>query len=157
VQRKRDWPGWKAAALITIVSGSPDLVALSARATEVRRCLLLYTPHEQPAKDQTKAMTDVKVLLEAQGVQCSEGKFTDGPAMREEIPEAIRRFREQEGIDPGDLVLDVTPGNKWMSWVSDHAMPSGSWRLYVRNDTLGPADRRPQPGSEELIVWRVGG
>jgi hypothetical protein len=156
-QRKRDWPAWKAAALVTIVSGSPDLVALSARATEVGRCLLLYTPHEQPAKDQTKAMTDVKTLLETQGIRCSKAEFTDGPAMREEIPEAIRRFRDQEGIDPYDLVLDITPGNKWMSWVSDHAMPSGSWRLYVRNDTLGPADRRPKPGSEELIVWRVGG
>jgi len=155
-QRERDWPGWRPFVLVTIVSGSPELVALSARATEVGRCLLLYTPHEQPEKDQTKAMKDVKTLLEAQGVHCSEHKFTDGPAMRAEIPEGIRQFREKKGVDPSDLVLDITPGNKWMSWVSDHAMPAGSWRLYVRNDTLGPADRRPKPGSEELIVWRVG-
>jgi hypothetical protein len=52
-------------------------------------------------------------------------------------------------------VLDITPGNKWMTWVTDRAMPNGSWRLYVRNDTLTPTDRRPRPGSEQLICWQV--
>jgi hypothetical protein len=34
------------------------------------------------------------------------------------------------------------------------AMPAGSWRLYVKNDTLSTPDNRPGPGSEQLVCWK---
>lgn len=140
--------------MVTIVSGSPELVLLAARALDVKRCLLLYTPHDADARrDQTQAMQMVQGLLEADGRDCLPAAFEDSRSLESQIPEAVRRFGA--GQPPEALVLDLTPGNKWMTWVADRAMPAGSWRLYIRNDTLTAPDRRPRPGSEQLICWQV--
>jgi len=140
--------------MVTIVSGSPELVLLAARALDVRHCLLLYTPDPDPRRDQTGAMQMVQQLLEADGRQGLPQPFRDDPTLQQEIPAAVRQFAE--GQPPESLVLDLTPGNKWMTWAADRAMPPGSWRLYVRNDTLSAPDRRVRPGSERLVCWRDG-
>ncbi|MGI6419425.1 MAG: hypothetical protein ACOX1P_27620 [Thermoguttaceae bacterium] len=148
-----EYPDWRPTHMATIVSGSPELVLLAARALDVGHCLVLYTPNMDPHGDQTDAMQMVKNLLEADGRECLPDAFEDSPLLEKQIPEAIRRFGQ--GQPSESLVLDITPGNKWMTWVADRAMPSGSWRLYIRNDTLTSADRRPRPGSEELRCWRA--
>jgi predicted methyltransferase len=92
-------------------------------------------------------------VLEADGIDCLPGPFEDSAALTQQIPDIVREF--MAGLSPETLVLDLTPGNKWMTWIADRAMPEGSWRLYVRNDTLTPTDGRPRPGSEQLVCWRV--
>ena len=139
--------------IVTIVSGSPELVLLAVRALDVKHCLLLYTPDPDARRDQTGAMLMVKELLEADGRHCLPQPFQDGPVLQQEIPTAVRHFAA--GRPPESLVLDLTPGNKWMTWAADRAMPAGSWRLYVRNDTLSAPDRRVRPGSERLVCWQV--
>jgi hypothetical protein len=153
VQVRRDWPGCQPTHLVTIVSGSPELVPLAVRAIGVKNCLLLYTPHQDSRLDQTSAMESVKAVLEGDQIECAPAPFEDNEALAEQIPDFVRQFGS--GLSPDSLVLDITPGNKWMTWVTDRAMPNGSWRLYVRNDTLTPTDRRPRPGSEQLICWQV--
>ncbi len=139
--------------MVTIVSGSPELVLLAARALDVRHCLLLYTPDTASRRDQTAAMQMVKELLEADDRHCLPWAFRDDETLEREIPNAVRQFAE--GRAPESLVLDLTPGTKWMTWVADRAMPHGSWRLYVRNDTLSAPDHRVRPGSEQLVCWRA--
>ncbi|NLX99917.1 MAG: hypothetical protein GXY83_27785 [Rhodopirellula sp.] len=148
-----EYPGWQPTHLVTIVSGSPELVPLAARALDVTHCLLLYTPSAEPLRDQTRAMQMVKQLLEADGRACVPGPFEDNRSLEYQIPDVVRRFGQ--GQPPESLVLDLTPGNKWMTWVADRAMLTKSWRVYVRNDTLTAADRRVRPGSERLICWQI--
>jgi hypothetical protein len=138
--------------MVTIVSGSPELVLLAARSVDVRRCLLLYTPDENPSQDQTGRMRMVRELLEADGRVCVPAPFANSEALEREIPAAVHGF--VQGPPPNSLVLDLTPGTKWMTLIADRAMPAGSWRLYVKNDTLSTPDNRPGPGSEQLVCWK---
>jgi hypothetical protein len=152
-QARNQWPDWQPTHLVTVVSGSPELVPLAVRTLGVRSCLLLFTPHTDPRLDQTAAMESVRAVLKPDSVECIPGRFEDSEALTREIPARIDQF--VAGVPPEGLVLDITPGTKWMTWVADRAMPPDSWRLYVRNDTLTPTDRRPLPGSEELVCWQV--
>ena len=148
------WPECQPTHLVTIVSRNPDLVRIGARAAGVSRTLLLYTPDpDDPRRDQTAAMESVQALLEADGVECVPGAFDDSEALAEQIPRIVKRF--VAGVPAEEVVLDITPGGKWMTWVADRAMPPGSWRLYLRNDTLTTPDHRPRPGTEQLVCWRV--
>jgi hypothetical protein len=97
-------------------------------------------------------MESVRAVLKPDGVECIPGRFEDSEALTREIPARIDQF--VAGVSPDAVVLDITPGNKWMTCVADRAMPPSSWRLYVRNDTLTD-DRRPLPGSEQLVCWRL--
>ncbi|MCS6849726.1 MAG: hypothetical protein NZ700_00985 [Gemmataceae bacterium] len=158
-QLRRDYPSWQARALITIVSGRPELSAITACATGVHSCLLLYTRSGDTEQDQTQAKDEAINLIRrlkpnSVAPRCRDAAFTYGPEMHGQIPEAICRFCQEEAIDPHQLVLDITPGTKWMNWVCDHAMPEGSWRLYVRNDALR-SPGAPRPGTEKLIVWKA--
>jgi hypothetical protein len=58
-----------------------------------------------------------------------------------------------QGQPPDTLVLDLTPGTKWMTLIADRAMPAGSWRLYVKNDTLSSPDNAP---GREANNWSAG-
>ena len=146
------YPDCRPTHMVTIVSGSPELVLLAARALDVRSCLLLYTPDEDARRDQTKRMQMVRELLEADGRACVPAPFVDDQTLEQQIPAAINRFVLGQSAD--DLVLDLTPGTKWMTLIADRGMPPASWRLYVKNDTLSSPDHRPGPGSEQLVCWK---
>ncbi|MHB1426688.1 MAG: hypothetical protein ACYC3I_26315 [Gemmataceae bacterium] len=150
------YPCWRCRNLITIVSGSYELVPMVAESIRCERCLLLYTPNAvDPKKDQTSAMLAVKARLENRDgdypIECVPGQFEDSARMTSQIPVLIQEFLH--GASPEDAVYDVTPGLGWMRWVADHAMPLGSWRVYVHHDSLTPADQKPKPGSERLVLW----
>lgn len=153
-QLVQQYPACRPTHMVTIVSGSPELVLLAARALDVRRCLLLYTPDENPRQDQTGRMEMVRQLLAADGRDCVPAPFANDETLEREIPAAIRRFVQTQ--PPDTLLLDLTPGTKWMTLIADRAMPAGAWRLYVKNDTLSSPDHRPGPGSEHLVCWRTG-
>lgn len=144
-----DYPNWKPTHLATFLSGSPELVPIVAGALDVRHCLLLYT---EASNGRRNAVEDAVQILRQAGVNCTASLLHDGLAMVEQIPNAVRQFTT--GVSPDSAVLDITPGTKWMTWTADHAMPPASWRIYVHHDSLGTDDRRPRPGSEQLICWR---
>ncbi len=148
------YPDCQPTQMVTIVSGSSELVLLVARSLDVRRCLLLYTPDKNASQDQTGRMEMVRDLLEADGRVCVPAAFANDETLEREIPAAIHRFVPAQ--PPETLVLDLTPGAKWMTLIADRSMPAGSWRLYVKNDTLSTPDNRPEPGSEQLVCWRSG-
>jgi DNA-directed RNA polymerase specialized sigma24 family protein len=151
-QLLEQYPDCQPTQMVTIVSGSPELVLLAAQAVDVRRCLLLYTPSENPSHDQTGRMEMVRRLLQADGRDCVPAAFANDKTLEHEIPAAIDQFTQ--GQSPDTLVLDLTPSTKWMTLIADRSMPAGSWRLYVKNDTLSTRDNRPEPGSERLTCWR---
>lgn len=146
------YPDCRPAHMVTIVSGSPELVLLAARSLDVRDCLLLYTPDSVPSRDQTPRMQMVRDLLEADGRSCQPARFANDETLEQDIPAAIARF--MHGHPAETFALDLTPGSKWMTLVANRAMPAGSWRLYVKNDTLPSRDQRPLPGSEQVVCWR---
>ncbi len=151
-QLLEQYPDCQPTQMVTIVSGSPELVLLAAHALDIRRCLLLYTPSENPSHDQTGRMEMVRRLLQADGRDCVPAAFANDKTLEHEIPAAIHQFAQ--GQSPDTLVLDLTPGTKWMTLIADRSMPAGSWRMYVNHDTLSTRDNRPEPGSERLTCWR---
>lgn len=146
------YPDCRPANMVTIVSGSPELVLLAARSLDVQHCLLLYTPDGASSRDQTSRMQMVRDALEADGRSCQPACFANDETLEQQIPAAIARF--VDGQPAETFALDLTPGSKWMTLVANRAMPAGSWRLYVKNDTLPSRDQRPQPGSEQLVCWK---
>jgi hypothetical protein len=149
-QLGQEWAGWAPQHLVTIVSGSPELVPLTAQAVGVSRCLLLYTPSTDRRKDQTQRMKMVRSFLEARGIQCFVRDFSDDDGMRETFRAAIEDFVSRSPLD--QVVFDLTPGTKLMTLTLARTAPSGSWLLYIRNDSL---TGRPEPGSERLMMWRA--
>ena len=94
-------------ALVTIASDSPDLVLLATAALRPRRCLILHTPDRH--SDGIRAMEGGELA----GCSLELAVFETGPAMRDQLRDAVERFRWRAGGGP--LAIDVTPGRKDMS------------------------------------------
>ncbi len=139
------YPGWRPTHLVTIVSGSDVLVELMARALRVSHVLLLHTPDQR----QLERTETVRSRLEQAGISCvtrrihQEGMLVD-----------VRRSLEQfDGVDASQIVFDLTPGTKLMTYALARAAPEGSWLVYLEHAFR---EGRPQPGTERLIRWLAG-
>jgi hypothetical protein len=58
-------------------------------------------------------------------------------------------------VDPKNVVLDMTPGKKPMTLALERLAPPDSWLVYWRHEQL--ADRRPDPGHEDIERWPARG
>jgi hypothetical protein len=134
----RDYGHVRPTHLITIVSKSPELAVMAARAMGVTHCLLLHTP------DLAAAALDCKGRL-APTVQGVPHPFTPGPNLLREIRAAVAGFTA--GV-PGDkVVIDLKPGTKKMTFSMGRAASPGNWLFNLETSML--QDRRNDPGSEE--------
>ena len=146
-QVERDWPGWNPSHLVTIVSGSPDVVRMCAVTLRVGHCLLLHTLDG----GQRKLAERLSEELRSQGIACTLGPFS----VSEHIEQAMRSWVGGfvAGVEPSQVAVDVTPGTKQMSIALARLAVPGSWIVYVRHRLAG--DGRPEPGSEQLLRWRA--
>jgi hypothetical protein len=141
------YPACRPTCLVTVVSDSPELIPLAARALGVRRVLLLYTA------DKEKLMREARDWL-GQPPQDGEGAVAVEAAEFERREEAVACFTR--GADPADVVFDLTPGTKLMTLQLEkqaraHYRPS--WMYYLEHQT---PNNRPVPGTENPRCWRAG-
>lgn len=158
IQRRRrevqqQYPECRPSHLITIVSGSPELVELTARALEVDRCLLLHTADD----NQTRLAEEAKARLEdanhrQKHIFATLGDFAkDSVAIMQTMERHIREF--VAGLASNQVVFDLTPGTKLMTYALSRLAPPASWLVYLEH---GWHEGRPDPDTEEFLAWQVG-
>jgi hypothetical protein len=146
----RAWAAWSPTHLVTVVSGSPELVLLGARAVGARRCLLLHTAEFAAEAERLAA------LLGGGGVEAVPGLFADDDGMLPTMRGLVGAFAA--GVADGDLVFDLTPGTKLMTLTLERVARQDrprSWLVYVRHD-FDKARRKNVPGTERLERWPAG-
>lgn len=161
------------ALLVSIFSGSPDLVRLTALAVRPARVLVLYTDDKSPGGESPGSLTNAteprrqppKLMQEL----CSElrrgtgistqpdavtwGAFHSTEEMWSQMPTLVRQFVGETSWDR--VVFDLTPGTKEMTLVLAAKAPRGSHLCYVRHDQ-DEVTKRPKPGTEKLVVFQSG-
>jgi hypothetical protein len=149
-QVESDWPGWRPACLVTVLSASRALVRLAAEALAVREVVLLHT-EDDPSEHILAARDEVCADLQARGTSCRPVAFRE-----EGLAAMIQALRAQltaalGAVSPEEVVFDMTPGKKNMTLALSRAAPQGSWLIYCRHEQL--PDGRPRPGSERIERW----
>jgi hypothetical protein len=81
-------PDCRPTHMVTIVSGSPELVLLAARSLDVRRCLLLYTPDKIRAGPDG-ADADGPGVVGGRWTVCVPARLRTTRRLEQEIPAAI--------------------------------------------------------------------
>jgi hypothetical protein len=141
-----------APVLVTIASGNPELIYLAAEIVRPRRCVVLHTPGDTPAR-QVKA---AETLLAGGTARCPlvPVECADDDALPTRLRQAVSQAAD--GSDPQEVVLDLTPGTKLMSLsLALDVAREGNWLLYLRQDY--DLDRRVnRPFGERPLLWPAG-
>lgn len=146
------YPEWRPTHLVTIVSGSPELVELTARALDVDQCLLLHTPDKkqgQLAEQAKDRLEDEASGRKRIGGSC--GAFDNDSGVVASLERRIGTFIA--GLAPEKIVFDLTPGTKLMTYALSRLAPPGSWLVYIQHVWR---DGRPVPDTERFHAWQVG-
>jgi hypothetical protein len=147
---RQQYPACRPTHLVTIVSGSPELVELTARALNVDHCLLLHTGGRQ----EELALLAQQRLESAQNgqkrIDCTPEVFENSAAIIERIKPLIQKF--VAGISPQKIVFDLTPGTKMMTYALSRLSPAASWLVYLQH---GWREGRPAPDTEKFHAWQV--
>lgn len=130
------WPGLKVTRFVTIVSPSPELAVMSAAALGAERCLLLHTGGALLKK----AEDCVRHLGKDRCELCE----IDERTVVEEIARATAAFTA--GVPPAEVVLDLKPGTKKMTYALLRAAHPENRLLNLEPQFLD--DRRNVPGTE---------
>jgi hypothetical protein len=134
--------------LVTVASGSPELVPLMVAAVRPGQCLILYT---EDFKNQKQI---AEMAIKETSPQCDiQGGAFSIRSMDEDFQREISRF--VQGVDPERVLIDLTPGNKEMSLsLAFQVAPSGSYVIYARHEYEG---KRPRPALLPPLIrkaWR---
>lgn len=139
-------PGWEVATLVTIVSGSPELVEIAAGATLARRVVLLYTGDGQYADLAARAGERLAHHHAVEVVPFEGGE--DG--MEDALAQALAGL----GLSPLlGLAFDLTPGSKRMTLALDRMARErypGAALIYLGHKVVGG---RPDPDTIKLLRW----
>lgn len=163
--REQDRPVSEGCHLVTIVSGSPDVIRLTAGTLLPSRILLLYTSDKSPSGDPHAADARPKLVNElltelkngSHGpVDVQAAAFETSGSMWDRIPELVRAFETESGAEPQSVVFDLTPGTKEMTLVlCQRAARKGSWLTYLRHDQ-DEISKRAVPSTERLVFFAAG-
>ncbi len=154
-----DWPGWAPTHLVTVVSGSPELILLAARALEVRHCLLLYTKAKDGNEDKNPMRREAAEIARELGtsspIKAECQAFANDESMAQEMLQHLAAFARD--VSDERLVFDATPGSKLMTLALEQL--AGRFRpnaslIYVRHEM---EQQRVRPFSERLHRWQAGG
>jgi hypothetical protein len=148
-QVEKKWPNCKPTHLVTVVSTSPELAALSAAALGVKHRLFLHTDDckQKSAADVVKACLND---LGERGADCP-APFTMGPSMAEQMIALGNHFLQ--GVPPGQAVIDLKPGNKKMTYALSRLARPGDWLFNF--DGKQHDHRRTIPLTETVDLWQA--
>ncbi|HYT91576.1 MAG TPA: hypothetical protein VEL76_22880 [Gemmataceae bacterium] len=156
-----DYPGWAPTHLVTVVSGSPELILLAARALDVRYCVLLYTkaedgtdeernPMRRQAHEIARELRDTSPIKEP---LCAS--FSNNDCMAGEMWHHIAAFARD--VSDEHLAFDATPGSKLMTLALEQLarrFRPGASLVYVRSRM---EHQRVIPFTEYLHRWQGSG
>jgi hypothetical protein len=149
-----DDPDWQPTHLVTVVGGTASVVVMGPLAAGVKQCLLLHEEGEHGEVPEAIAPTleKVKTRLQEAGVACTVGPVRVGDRASElgRIGAHLRAFAA--GVDPGKVVVDLTPGFKPLTLALGEVAPQGCWFIYCRHRQV--VDTRVDPGTERHERWR---
>jgi hypothetical protein len=158
-QMEKEEPGWSPTHLVTVVSGSPELIHLAVRVLQAEQCLLLYIESENGDEINNRMRnTALDLAAELNGAKDLKIKaeckaFPENERMAEVMWQHITSFAG--GTPDGRLVFDVTPGSKLMTLALEYLArtfrPESSL-LYVSKKMDG---NRLVPLSERLSRWQA--
>lgn len=118
--------------LLTVYSGSPELIELAGHLFRPRECMILYTEQSNvTAEDRDR----VESLLDNCKVHWQRINRDLRPG---HLPAEVTAFVDSRG--PLPCVVDLTPGTKLMTLALDRTLPSrerGCWRMYVMTEMRG--------------------
>lgn len=141
-----DWLS-NVAGLVTIVSGAISVTLLSIVAVRPPRCLILHTSdREGDAKTIREACLHRKLPAENMVFK----PFAQ-ESMRDSMAAALEEFRRSVS-GSGELVLDLTPGNKIMSLtLAMDLARCGDRLMYIDHREK---NRIVEPFSQRIVSWR---
>ncbi|MER3414889.1 MAG: hypothetical protein C4297_01575 [Gemmataceae bacterium] len=145
---RKSWPNCKPQTLVTVLSGSPELVALTAKTLEAKK-LIVLCDRDLAARVQNQ-WNRVKAYLQQAGFSLDEKEFEI--VSLESCFDRVRNLLPWSELAEDGLAVDLTPGTKIHSLALDRAAPPTAWRIYVQTEMQQP-QRRPSAGSEQFIVW----
>lgn len=143
--------------LVTLMSGSPMLIAQNAGILGVANCCVLVT--EGYRDDYRKSAEQwCSKLADISGATCQFRFLDDYPIrMDEKFLSHFQLALEPllQSTEPGQLIFDLTPGKK----LHAEALRSSfarkkDWLVYAEH--LLHQGRAPVPGSQQLLMWQAG-
>jgi hypothetical protein len=136
--------------LVTVVSTSPELAALSAATFGAPNRLLMHTSDEAQSKEAQTIKSFLDEDLELNGTTQTVS-FTQGPKMAQEMLDLGSRFLA--GVPPGQAVIDLKPGNKKMTYALSRLARPGDWLFDFEGKRRGY--RRTVPLTETIDLWQA--
>ncbi|GAB4139763.1 MAG: hypothetical protein Kow0040_28070 [Thermogutta sp.] len=136
--------------LVTIVSGSPELVHLAHCVFRPEASLILYTKDEK--RQFEKFAEKARSWLESKGIAARLRKIENG-----DLPYFIGEFRRclhemmPDLKDADSLMIDVTPGNKLMSLAWSYAAPDNARLIYLQH-TPNRQTGKPRPSKDDQSI-----
>lgn len=145
--------------IVALISNRPETIHLTrawfSGRQPVQGFLLLYTDHNAEIQ---------RTLLQFQGELIRDGvnaqnitavPFKDDPSNLNVFTPIIHRWINENQLDPANVVLDFTPGKKWMTLALIAAAPTGSCLHYWENDSR-PGDQRVYSNRKHPCLWTAG-
>ncbi len=144
--------------LITVVGNTPNPIALGIGASGVRECLLVYEQPEENGEgpSSNRIVQNLKQLSEfarVKGIEPTSAPITLGNRTQE-INEIRKHLENWKPSNSSNLLVDLTPGYKSISFALEHLVNPNTWLMYCRHQQLTP-DNRVDPGTEDFECWRV--
>jgi len=153
VSKRRAWLAdcvdlrdWQPTHFVTIYSPSFELVYMGTRLFRPRSCLLIHTA------SLGRDAGELAAQLNSPQLHCQTRSVSNRPTAVEEIERALAQF--VDGVDPSQVLIDLTPGKRLMSLALQGAAPAGSRLLCWWHDTAEQF-RRVIPGTEFPLIWRM--
>jgi hypothetical protein len=149
--RLREMCSQRFTSLLTVVSHRPATVLLAVEAIEPRRVVLFYTPEGGKIESACREVVD---HLTMKGLEPLPVPVVDDVALRRTFADQITALN----ADAAEIIIDLTPGTKWMTLALSAAAPKGSYLVYWwhRVHRSADGDIRILPGTETPFLWRKG-
>jgi hypothetical protein len=138
--------------LVTVVSTSPELAALSAATFGAPNRLLLHTSDDK----QKEAAHTIKKFLDEDlklAGTTEPASFSKGPDMAQQMIDLGNQFLL--GVPAGKVVIDLKPGNKKMTYALSRLARRGDWLFDFEGERRGY--RRTVPLTETVDLWQAAG
>jgi len=141
--------------LVTIASGGKDVTLLTILSTGVERVLLLHSDDSEQRKvalEIANQLDTQRSIFKQSGFRVPEVEkvaFQDDSQIVAHLQQSIGSF--VKGIEPQQVIFDLKPGTKRMTYAIVRNAQSGNWLYDFRQKFT---NNLPHPGTEQPELWQ---